>query len=522
MIRWGQGEDSRVSNPVFVCNRSSLEAELQVAEDKATLTHIRDLELEDEELEQLLAEIEATLVIDRRSVWQMAGRTLPPSDDEAEDDDAPRIGYGDIDYKLLRQHPKIQAYLRRGSGAHTFVSSRLQIILNAITDHFRGLLDITAAPQIPDTQTIEVEQDSAQDEEEREEEEQEKAGRQQSWAKRIQRILKSFIRRYLRGLASPDFQKFAGFDIMAQNYAIFSHVLWRLFAKEWIEPEFIIDSLLKTWELFWGNERRYGYYSTLTQQEQTQVRQFIREYHADAQLLASLFHSAGYLRSAYLSYIDNEYFQDAEAYQAQQLQLRDFWRSMLVRLPFQITPEVLEEAWRIVGNLMVYEPPRPVTIADKLAALADFETRENFIRLLVDRHGFAASSCRFEKAMVMRESFSEPVSVDCLVLSGSTALADCETAITVLKGWMKFQKLDYYRVVFPDANQSDRLIFYDVEQTSGTYFRKNPRDLIDFSSVTLEPNEWDTEMHRLRSLATELDAKMALPQSVVAQARLVH
>ena len=50
-------------------------------------------------------------------------------------DDELRLDYADVDYDLLRAHPKLRQYLYGQSGA-TGARSRLQIILNAITSAF--------------------------------------------------------------------------------------------------------------------------------------------------------------------------------------------------------------------------------------------------------------------------------------------------------------------------------------------------------------------------------------------------
>src|SRR5205814_3355757 len=90
-------------------------------------------------------------------------------------------------------------------------------------------------------------------EEQLEEEDVEPAQRSRSQQQRTQRILKSFIRRYLRGVASPDFHAFAGVEVLAQNYIIFSHILWRIWLKGWVEDDFMIEAFLETWRAFWGD-----------------------------------------------------------------------------------------------------------------------------------------------------------------------------------------------------------------------------------------------------------------------------
>ena len=70
-----QFADGTRSNAVFPCDRASLSATLQASpESEERLSRIGHLDLDDDELELLLQELEATMVLDRRSLWQLAGR----------------------------------------------------------------------------------------------------------------------------------------------------------------------------------------------------------------------------------------------------------------------------------------------------------------------------------------------------------------------------------------------------------------------------------------------------------------
>src|SRR5690606_8392602 len=111
------------------------------------LPRLGDLDLDDDEIERLLGELDAALVIDRQSVWQLAGRTMPSSG--ADDNEALRLDYAEVDYDLLRRHPRIQQYFRQHNiSAGGYTRTRLQIILHTITDHFRGLLEPAAVGQV--------------------------------------------------------------------------------------------------------------------------------------------------------------------------------------------------------------------------------------------------------------------------------------------------------------------------------------------------------------------------------------
>ncbi len=495
-VRWREQDNAFDSNPVFVCNRAALANELQISAEDETLRRVGDLDLDDEEFERLLGELGTALLIDRRSVWQVAGRTPPSTTDE--DDEALRLDYAGIDYDLLRQHPKIRQYMAKGATDLHYARSRLQIILNSITDHFRGLLDAPESAQIFEAvaRMTQTEEGEGGTEEERDEEEAGKQRRRHSQARRVARILKNFIRRYLRGIQSPDFQELVGFEVIAQNYEIFSHILWRLFAKDWVEPEFVIESLLQTWGFFWGNNEQAGYFKELDLEQQTQVCQWVRDYHADAELLAALYYSA------YLTHI--------EQLQELRFALRDFWREFLRHPPLEITAEMLEETWRIVGHLFPYQPPRPTTILDELTRLAQFETPRSILHAIEKRHRFPNGTCSFKSQSVWREPLQRSDHVKCLFISADKALKNKAAAVAVLRDWMRFESLDYYRVHAPAG---ERLLYYEGLVQQGLYWTKEWGEM-ELDCIVPSSTDWDKTLSKIRDLAAYLDT-----QSVFAPVR---
>src|SRR5690606_14917211 len=110
-----------------------------------------------------------------------------------------------------------------------YTRTRLQIILHTITDHFRGLLEPAAVGQVFTGLDNRLSESEIESEQEAEEAEAVRVQRRRSVQQRVRRLLISFINRYWRGIRSSDFQELAGHEVMAQNYVIFSHFLWRLF-----------------------------------------------------------------------------------------------------------------------------------------------------------------------------------------------------------------------------------------------------------------------------------------------------
>lgn len=333
-----------------------------------------------------------------------------------------------------------------------------------------------------------LEESEAQTEEEREQEETEKRQRRQSSVQRIRRILKGFIRRYLRGISSARFQEFAGHEVMAQNYVIFSHLLWKLFPREWVEEAYIIESLLQMWQVFWGDAGRPGYYQGLQSDAQADVLEIVREYNGEARLLAALFYS-GRLAQGTL-----------------RLALRDFWRYFLIETPFVFNEETVATTWRIVAELIVYEPPRPTTIANELYTLADFQTESSLLRSLETTYGFPPGSCSFDpRAKVWRTIDGREYEslVKHLVVRQFNMQPTAEKVKALLQEWMRYEGLDYYRISFNLPDGKLQGIYFDAPGRAGLNWDQATNSEEPF--VTIEPitKPWDAALLELTELGSE-------------------
>lgn len=301
-------------------------------------------------------------------------------------------------------------------------------------------------------------------------------------------------RRDLRGIRSPDFQELVGFEVMAQNYVIFAHILWRLFAKDWVELEFVVDSLLQMWRFFWCDSMQSGYFNKLSLEEREQVLQWVHDYHADAELVAALYHSA--------------YLTSTERWQELRFALRDFWREMLCHPPYEVTTEILEEIWRMVAHLTPYQPPLPSVIVGELAHLARFETHHRFLRALERQYHYPLGSCEFERQTVWRETLDRPDQVECLVVRVDGALADKHETIAMLKEWMRFESLDYYRIYTPFTG---RLLYYDMSQQKGVYWAKDRgENPLDLGAIVPRPSDWDDILSQMQIVAARVEERASL------------
>lgn len=458
------GRQRLESNPIFVTNREALDNMLKSFDSSQVLGRFGRLDLGDEEFETLLRELEATLVFDRRSIWRVAGRR----DIRDSEDDAPEIRYEDVDYELLKKHPKLQQYLTRASEGSQ--KTRLQILLNSIIENFRhiGVLEKTGS----------IFGESVTDQEEDQEEAGDEEGEDQQtkrWSseQRLRVILRNFIRRYLRGLDQADVRKILGPEGMVSNYIIFSHLIWHLMSKDWVDYPFLLNAQFELWEGFWGP--REGYLLNLDPEETLFVRTQLKAHDQDSLVLA-------------FAYVASD-LSWKEDWKDELMRLRNLMRSFLVDVPLAISSKAVSTAAALVTQLMGYEPPTPEDLVDDLAWLANHETDSTFLRNIEGLLGLPKNSCAFE---TKEGSFGN---TQALVVNGDLSK---DQALAVIAQWLAHEERIYYRI---QSKSSRSVLQFDVSRGSCLWAPDQWSEAEDLSPPESSPFPWSPSIERLRRAA---------------------
>lgn len=496
-LQWIAGGIPVASNPVFICNRAALNRVLETVEGEGGLESFGALDLADEELEQLLGELDASFPIDRRSVWQMAGRTPPDSNSDGQEE--LQLSYAEIDRDALRRHPRMQQYFHAGRGsAVSFAPTRLQIVLNMINAHFLKLHD---GPGDADAARVLIEileESDADSEEEREEEEAERRARRISSSAHIRRLMHNFIERFLRGLQMEDYRDFVGHLVIAQNSIIFQHLLWRLFYRDWSDPHFLMNALQRLWTFLW--QPKSGFLAQLPDGEQSEVLHLLRENKADALLMAGLFHCA-----KNLSRIEHS---------DMRLRLRDFGRNLLALSYAPLSESVLHDSWIYLGEMYAYSPPMPSEIVQSIGELCQFETASSFLRSVEKRLRLPNHSCSFEWERVFRSN-DPRARVRCLKATAAPRLPHLTEAMDVLIRWHGFERLDYYRANITTKDRNTALVFFDVSEGTGL-FRRGDETPVEITAANLSrvTDAWALTIERMYSMAERVEDLLTMPVAV--------
>lgn len=480
-LQWRTG----CSNPVFVYDRASLHAEMQARPEEDNFRGLGDLDI-DEDLEQLVDQLESALVIDRRSVWRLAGRRARTKGATDEELGARPLNYDEIDYEALRRHPKTQQYLQRGARRAADPRSRLQFVLSMITGRFNEIADLLHEPAlVQPPPAASVPGETADTEEESETEEVERQRRRQSADARRRQLFKRFIGRYLQGIESADFWEFVGYEVMVHNYMIFDHLLWELSLREWFQPErpFLAESQEQMWQMFWGNNGEAGYLDSLGETERTTALGWVREQKSDARLLAAVWYAATVLTGTNQLKVRNR--------------LRDLWRYLLEIRPFPLNEEVLTDAWVFVAQTNLLNPPPAITIVETLTSLANDQSEDEFLRSLEYDFGFPQGSCRFkrDKAPDGRARVSLQVSADNQNVS-------VEMAQKTLSHWMRHESRDHYRLSFGLEGAKLKVLLHDEWGT--IFWDESLRQQLDTEGTISASWPWEAILAQMRSLAKRI------------------
>ncbi|MCB0037310.1 MAG: hypothetical protein KDE51_24935 [Anaerolineales bacterium] len=490
-IQWGANEDeAEHSNAVFVCHRPKLDAEIANQGTVGQPDKFGGLQAEDEDLEPLLSELESTMVLDSRSIWQLANRQPTQVTAAVEADDDTQIRYEDVDYEMLRKHPRLRQYYElRGVGQALSGRSRLQILMSSITDHFGSLVSGVSnnTSKISITQPLENE---AETEEEREQEAREQEALRRRLDHRLRHIFRHFIRRYLKGIQQKRFQELVGPEVIGTNYAIFSHLLWQLAFKEWFsgDTEFWLDAVLQNWRFFWGDENSEGYLATLHERDQADLLETLQEYKPEAHIIASIFHGEK------LTLQNTTY----------RIRLRDSLSYLLQTQILSTSQGLLVDTWYLLSEKYPGNPPRPSRIVANLQRLADFRTNEEFLRQLYARYG--QGTCSFDSTVKV---YNYPDRVKCLFINSEGILTTAQEAIDLLRKWMAYEELPYYRIEVKAGDAKERLIYYNARQKSGLFYDFETGNEKSFEEITAEVGSIGMTLAKFSELAELVDNEMS-------------
>lgn len=113
-----------------------------------------------------------------------------------------------------------------------------------------------------------------------------------------------------------------------------------------------------------------------------------------------------------------------------------------------------------------------------------------------------------------RPSLGREARSDCLVLRLADSTLDEDTAVAVVREWIRFENRDYYRISAPSTTQFNTMLYYDARAREGMYWAKSQgEDDRATGPMTALSAVWDTTLSRIRALAAQVDAAVRTPST---------
>ena len=368
------GEGNRFSHS-WPYHLEHLRGRLDKAGQRNHLAHIADLPEQDTELYELLRELDATLIIDRASVWRIA-KSNEPVKVETNEACERTINLEDLDWTRVRRDHRYRAYFGGGL-APGVAPTDIQVILAAIAGRLGdiGVVD-PSAPQDDDAE-LAKEGDNKSSDVEDDDQEDELLRRRLPISTRTRMAFDRFSRRYSEALDDTAFIEELGPIPAATNAIIFNHLLARLQARNAISPDVATSARLATWTFLWGGASHPGITAAADDDAAEVIRQILRD--ADARVATA----RGLAAVA-----------EGAVAEGEVPKLRDLARRLLLDDDFGMDPDLLEDA---AGN-----PTLARGILNSLSRIAAPETPVEILDVVVADQGIARRTVHWRHETVRR------------------------------------------------------------------------------------------------------------------------
>lgn len=273
------GDDSQVSQS-WPYHLAHLRGRLDKAGQRDRLQHMGDLPEQDAELHALLQELDATLIIDRASVWRVA-KGSEPAPVETTDNSEPTITLDDLDWSRVRRDHRYRGYFGRVGGPGA-TPTDIQVILAAIAGRLGdiGVSDHSVAGEDGEELAHEGDITSSDGDDHEDDLDDELIRRRLPVSTRTRMAFDRFARRYSEALEDATFIEELGPIPAATNAIIFNHLLARLLERNAISLSVALSAQLATWSFLWGNPGAGGIALGLDEDAAQAVRQVLLDSHA--------------------------------------------------------------------------------------------------------------------------------------------------------------------------------------------------------------------------------------------------
>jgi hypothetical protein len=483
-IKFDENTSDRISNSIFIQfvsadNRAYLIAPyhlntLQRLSASGTrielLQEVGNMNLEDREIEELLAELDRVLVIDQRSIWRLSNSEIELSNDI---DQVVSLNYSQLDWSRIGELPQLRQYGTAGQRL-LFGSSDIGLILHSLTNrmklesHEDGKITVEA----PDDD-FGVSDGFGDDDSELSDEDTDVHDdfslRQGPARRRLNTLWKNFLKRFFVGFSDPDFIELVGSTVVIPTYVLINHLCRRLRKLEMIDLDFLNEIQIKLWKFMWGSEESAGYMNSLSSAEKKIATKFLLEHDDCTVMIVSI-----------VDIWSKKLMDDTE-----RVNLRSAWLNILANKNWKPGKDCLINALRI----SVHCDRDMDQLFGKLHALASFHRSKDLMLDISKALGLPNSSVRLNSDTVMRFGVKQT----CSYIELSDADLTFQMACEGMQAWKSIEvDRTYFRIQSANA-----VAIIDDEFYENFFFDKATGDESKLETGKRAIPEWEKRLNSL-------------------------
>lgn len=483
-IKFDENTGDRISNSTFIQiisadNRAYLIAPyhlntLQRLSTNGTrielLQEVGNMNLEDREIEELLAELDRVLVIDQRSIWRLSNSEIELSDDQ---DQVVSLNYSQLDWPRIGELPQLRQYGTAGQRL-LFGSSDLGLILHSLTNRMKleSHEDGEITVEAPDDD-FGVSDGFGNDDSELSDEDTDVHDdfslRQGPAGRRLNTLWKNFLKRFFVGFSDPDFIELVGSTVVIPTYVLINHLCRRLRKLEMIDLDYLNEIQIKLWKFMWGSEESAGYMNSLSNAEKKFATQFLLEHDDCTVMIVSI-----------VDIWSKKLMDDTD-----RVNLRSAWLNILANKNWKPGKDCLINALRI----SVHCDRDMDQLFGKLHALASFHRSKDLMLDISKALGLPNSRVRLNSDTLMRFGVKQT----CSYIELSDADLTFQMACEGMQAWKSIEvDRTYYRIQSANA-----VAIIDDEFHENFFFDKATGDESKLETGKRAIPEWEKRLNSL-------------------------
>lgn len=435
------------------------------------LQEVGDMNLEDREIEELIAELDRVLVIDNRSLWRL---TYPKDHEPLSEDQTVALNYSELDWGRIGELPQVRQY-RVADQRFLFGSSDLGLILQSLTNRLkleaRGEEDLAidgldvnygGNSEIGDEDPEQIDENSENSDDDFNAE-------RNPTRRRVKTLWRNFLKRFISGFSDPDFIELVGSTVVIPTYVLVNHLCRRLRTLEMVDIEFLNEIQIQLWKFMWGNEMGVGYLESLSNEEKKVARRILQDHDDFAVTIVSVVDA----------------WWDIWSREETCLDLRSAWHKILLNKNWKPDRDCLNRA----SKISVQCDGDKDQLFNELFELASYHEVSELNRAISLALGVPVSSLRLATDTVMRSGVRQTCTYIDLDCEKFTLKMACDG----LKAW---KSIETERIYFR-LQSSTAVAILDEEFHEEVFFDKATGDEIALELGDQEVPDWEKNLNKL-------------------------